>query len=171
MKLTIIITIGFFLCLVYITSAAFAQEKKYSGSWVLNVSKSNFGQIPQLVAFREITVKLNGDSVFLKAELNNEDGTGNSIVIAKYSLRGSPIEKISDDTVKVVGDFKWSGDKNALIKSQSYFSVNKRQAALMKIVEKWTLSEDGKELIIDRTQDVCNTVNNSYTIKEVYDRQ
>jgi len=148
------------LCFLY--SAAAQRQPDYSGTWKLNTAESEFGIVPPFVISEEIEISQSADNLTIK-------GKGGTDIM--YSIDGKVINQIFQDTISVVGSFKWSGDHLFLIKNQEYYTNNTKHLLLKKLTEKWRLSDNGKELVVDRTLTSLNNREKSYNIKAVYDKQ
>lgn len=157
MNLKLIGTLSTFLLAV----TAYSQHADFSGNWVFNKQKSTMGQVPPIVVFDRVDVRQSKDSIFL---------TPPNAATVDYALDGTPSERLWRDSIKLISSFTWSGDKNNLIKSQSYLSAA-NEAILKKIKEVWHLSGDGAELVIERNFESFNKNEPSYSIKAVYDKQ
>jgi hypothetical protein len=160
-----------FIVFLVITKSTLAQPINVSGNWVLNVEKSSFGQVPTFVVFQKTTLTQNKDSIYLRSESVDQDGKPIAPVTIKYPLNGNPTERIYQDTIKLTGSFTWSDDKKTLMKNQNYSSVNEPQKPFKIIKETWHLSDDGKELIIERALESLTGREVSYSIKAVFDKQ
>ena len=122
-------------------SAGFAAAPDFTGSWKLNLAKSDFGQFPapssmtQKISHAEpkltVAVKMAGDQGEFEFTSNfTTDGKE----CTNPGLGGSELKSVA----------KWDGE-NLAIDSKGSFGDN---AFTMK--DKWTLSEGGKVLTILR---------------------
>jgi hypothetical protein len=153
------------------TIKAFAQQPDYSGSWGLNTQKSDFGGVPLFVMFNRITIGLKKDSIYLNGTTVDQNGNPTPAAATNYSLDGKPSERLFQDTMKIASSCQWSADKKAIVKTQSYTSINHPEQPLIKIKETWRLSDDGRELIIERNFQSLNSRQVSYKINAIFDRQ
>jgi hypothetical protein len=119
-----------------------AQKSDFSGVWKLNKEKSDFGNSSPNSAPVQIIIKQTKEEISIERKQFFANGDSTQYV-EKLNFKGEPVEtKIKDDLTKTVR-LKWSEDKTALMEEAKY-SNN------MDTKGKWSLSKDGKELILDR---------------------
>ncbi|MFI5160465.1 MAG: hypothetical protein ACHQHN_04270 [Sphingobacteriales bacterium] len=138
---------------------------------MLNTQKSDFAKVPLFVIFNRTTIEQKKDSIYLSSGNVDQNGHPTPVAQVKYSLDGKLTERVFKDTLNLVSSFKWSDDHKTLIKNQTYSPINKLQEPIKKVQETWRLSDDGKELIIERKFESLNQTEVSYAIKAVYDKQ
>jgi hypothetical protein len=115
-------------------------KPNFSGEWKLNLSKSEFGPFP---APNSRTDKIDHKDPNLKINTTSSGQQGEISVDLAYTTDG----KESTNTIRgnpVKSTVKWEGGA-LLIDSKGTFGGNDVQ-----IKDKWTLSEDGKTLTINR---------------------
>ena len=133
---------GFLLCgLAAVLACGQAQAKpNFSGDWKLNASKSEFGPMP---APTSRTDKIAHADPNLKVTTTQSGPNGDGTFELKYTtdgaettndLRGNPVKSTS----------KWDGDI-LIITSKASFGGND-----ITFADKWSISEDGKILTINR---------------------
>jgi hypothetical protein len=147
-----------------ITSAVFAGNVDFSGTWQLNESKSTLGQFGRPA--KKLTVQGNVENIAIKRASTNQQGEE---VTTDEKLTFD--DKESESTVfgnnKKKSKAKWSDDgKTLTVKSTIVFDRN-GQTMEIKTTEVWTLSADGKTLTIDSTSESPRGTN---TTKLVYDK-
>ena len=136
---------GYFTFLVFVAatliSASQALAKpNFSGEWKLNVSKSEFGPIP---APDKRTDKITHQDPKLKSTISSSGQGGDITYDMNYSTDGGETSNdIRGNTMKSVA--KWEGD-TLVIQSKVKFGDND-----IEFRDKWTLSEDGKTLTVNR---------------------
>jgi hypothetical protein len=118
-----------------------AQAKpNFSGEWKLNTTKSEFGPMPAPTS-RTDTITHADPS--LKITTKQSTPNGDATVDMKYMTDGSEsTNEIRGNPMKSVS--KWDGD-TLLIDTKASFQGND-----ITIGDKWTLSEDGKVLTVNR---------------------
>lgn len=135
-----------------------ADTPNFTGEWKLNAAKSDFGQRPAPEKFeRKITHE--GDKVTSVTTQANQ--MGESTTEAKYAIDGNEhVNKARFGEIKSV--LKWEG-KVLVINSK--FSV---QGNDITAVDKWSLSDDGKELTSVQT---FSTPMGEMTVKAVLEKK
>ena len=128
-------------CAVLLLCVAAAQAKpNFSGEWKLNVSKSDFGQMP---APTSMTQKITHNDPELKIAVSQVSERGEMNYEAAYTTDGKEcINQRGNFEVKSV--LKWDGDTLTVTSKMDF------QGNPVTISDKWTLSEDGKTLTINR---------------------
>ena len=136
MKKIVILTVA--LAAIGALGAA-ADKPNFSGDWTLDAAKSNFGQIPPPASMTR-KVEQNGASVEV-TQTETGGPQGEVTVTAKYSTDGQPTANQfrgadSQSTAK------WEGDALAIVTN------TKIQGIPITVTERWTLSGDGKIMIV-----------------------
>jgi len=124
------------LLAAYAASAA----PNLTGEWKLNISKSDFGQMP---APSSMTQKITHDDPKLTVAVKQAGDMGEFEFTANYSTDGKETTNTfaSNDAKSTA---KWDGDA-LLIETKGKFGDND-----FTMKDKWTLSADGKVLTINR---------------------
>lgn len=130
--------------LALFTLTASAQDKpNFSGSWKMNVDKSDFGPIPKPTRFERVITQQDNE---VTAKTTQAGEQGERTTELKYKLNGSEsVNKIGGQDVKSVA--AWEGS-NIVVRS-------KREIQGMEIsqVETWALSADGKVVTVSNDID------------------
>ncbi|MFI5163252.1 MAG: hypothetical protein ACHQHN_18375 [Sphingobacteriales bacterium] len=157
------------MLLLSLMSASIAQQVSFSGNWTLNEQISAFGKVPPFIIFHSSLIGQKDDQLTITSV--NRDAQGNTVPVKSlnYDLTGIPTERFFQDTIKLVSSMKWSPGHQTLLKMQSYTPVTRPDQPLKRIKETWSLSPDGKELIIERSFESLNNREISYVIRAVYD--
>jgi hypothetical protein len=115
-------------------------KPNYTGDWKMNVSKSSFGEMP---APSSMTSKINHDEPNLHTASKSSSDQGDFEFTAAYTTDGKECtNEIMGSPMK--STVKWEGDV-LVINSDVKFGDND-----LTIIDRWTLSEDGKTLTIAR---------------------
>lgn len=133
-----LISIGFLIALAGVS--AFAQEKQpnFSGTWKMNVSKSDFGVLGGPDSRTDV---ITHKDLAITDEVTAEGAQGKQQYTVKYTTDGKEcINQINGREVK--STLKWDG-KTLVITSHLVFNDNDVDAR-----GTWSLSEDGKTLTI-----------------------
>jgi hypothetical protein len=110
----------------------------FSGTWKLNVSKSDFGQMP---APDSMTRTITHEDPKLKSVTKQSGQNGEFEYEQNYTTDGKECtNEMFNSPIK--STLKWEGD-TLVISSKGQFGDNE-----VTIQEKWTLSEDGKTLLV-----------------------
>jgi hypothetical protein len=111
-------------------------KPNFTGDWKLNASKSEFGQMPPPSSMSQ---KISHEDPKLKSAVKQAGQQGEFEMESTYTTDGKEnTNEVFGQAVKSTA--KWEGD-TLVIESKMRFGEND-----MTIVEKWTLSEDGKTL-------------------------
>jgi hypothetical protein len=134
--------LGFLLCgLAAVVISGQAQAKpNFGGDWKLNTSKSEFGPMPAPASRMD---KIAHTDPSLKVATTQSGQNGDVTYEMKYAtdggettneLRGNPMKSTA----------KWDGDA-LVVTTKGSFGGNE-----ITLADKWSLSEDGKVLTINR---------------------
>lgn len=117
-------------------AAAFAQKPNFSGTWRMNVAKSDFGPLP---APESRTDVIEHSDPNLKDSVSAQGAQGKQEFTANYTTDGKEVtNKIGPREVKSTAS--WEGN-NLVVNSRTSFNDND-----ITIKSTWSLSEDGKIL-------------------------
>ncbi|WEK20208.1 MAG: hypothetical protein P0Y49_03470 [Candidatus Pedobacter colombiensis] len=150
-----------------------AQQQQASpdltGVWIYNAQKSNLESYPAFVFPKGLIVKTSRDSVFVSQVISYAEGkiTANTQP-QKYALDGKPSEVMVSDSTKARLTFKISADRKSATKNIRLLYTNKPDQVLRNTNDIWTLSEDGKALVLLFTDQVDGS--KAYTVKGIFDR-
>ena len=123
------------LCLAVASAAP-----NYSGEWKLNAAKSNFGPMP---APDTMTQKIKHEEPNLSLAIAQAGQQGEFTYELKYTTDGKEsTNTIRDNEMKSTA--KWDGDALKISTKASF------QGNPVSLDDKWTLSEDGKTLTVNR---------------------
>ena len=125
------------LCLAAIAAAA---KPNFTGDWKLNTSKSDFGPMP---APSSMTQKIVHDDPNLQVHSRSSSDMGDLEFDAKYTTDGKESTNtfLDNPSTTVV---KWDGD------ALTFHMKGKFGDTEFTMKGKWTLSEDGKVLTMER---------------------
>ena len=111
----------------------------FSGTWKMNVAKSDFGPAP---APEELTRVIKQADPNLDIKTHQKGAQGEVNTELKYTTDGKPcVNKVNGSEAK--GTAKWEGD-NLVIDSTRDF-----QGMVLRSKETWTLTDGGKTLLIN----------------------
>lgn len=126
--------------LVASAGAVSAQGTDFSGTWKLNVEQSNFGQMPAPSSLTQ-TVTHEGSTV--KAAVKQTGDFGDMAFDFTFNTDGT--ESVNETNgMQIKSIVKWDGP--ALLLD----STMDMQGTPITMKDRWTLSADGKQFVIDR---------------------
>jgi hypothetical protein len=111
-----------------------AAAPNFSGNWVLNLAKSQYGQFP---APEVMIRKIEHKDPALSMSTYQKGAQGEVTTELKYATDGKPVVNGPNE-----GSAHWEGNKLVIETSRDYQQTKLTQR------EEWTLSTDGKTLII-----------------------
>jgi hypothetical protein len=161
----LLLTICFIIC-----SSEFLPNKKtnFTGTWVINLSKSDFGESPLYTAPKQLKIVQDYDNIEIERVVITASGL-DSTMHEKVSLNGKPFEMITADQRTRVYKINWSKDEQILIEEYSSSYSGNASDVEYNTTEKWALTPDGLGLILDKQVKVANGY--AYAIKAVYDKK
>jgi len=143
-----LILVGLFI-LFFVQVSAQNGTVNFSGNWVLNESKSKFGDSPFRMAASILIVKQEGNNLSTERTQNSPDGQEMKTT-SKYTMDGKECENSGFMDSKTKSTVKWSADnKSITIASSTIFNMNGDNME-MKASETWMLEGD-KVLKIETT--------------------
>jgi len=123
-------------------STVFAAAPDLSGTWKLNASKSSFGQFP---APEAMTQKVTHAEPKVKLETTMTTQQGDVNFTSNYTTDGKESTNQGFGGSETKSTAKWDGN-TLLVETKGSFGDN-----TFTMKDKWTVSEGGKVLTIDRT--------------------
>jgi hypothetical protein len=142
-----------------------AKKLNISGTWVLNDSRSNFGEYGQMWASRKLVIVHKRKDLSIERSSSDMDGQLYTVQ-ETYTIDGEECENPVMDESKKISTVSLSDDKSSLvIKSTLYLSFEGQEMQIG-TVETYSLGEDGKSLVIDGTS---STDFGDMVVKFVYD--
>lgn len=124
------------LAATVLTCAAFAQKPNFTGTWKLNVAKSDFGPLPGPTS--QTAVVQHSDPA-LTMNVSSETDQGKQQNTANYTTDGKEVTNKRGPT-EVKSTAVWEGN-NLVINSKLQFNGND-----VTVKSVWSLSEDGSTL-------------------------
>lgn len=115
-------------------------KPNFNGEWKLNTTKSNFGEMP---APDRMSMKINHEDPKLAVHMSQAGQFGEMDWDTKYTTDGKESTNIIRDSPST-SVVKWDGDA-LVFDTKGKFGDND-----FTMKDKWTLSEDGKTLTMNR---------------------
>jgi len=123
-----------------VAADARAQGTNFSGNWKMNPAASNFGGMP---APSSLTQKITHEEPAVKVTSAQTGDFGDMNADFTFTTDGTECtNKIADFVVK--STLKWDGPVLVVDSSMDI------QGSPMKMTDRWSLSADGAQMIIDR---------------------
>jgi hypothetical protein len=145
------------LLVLAIPAAGFAKPN-FTGTWKINIDKSDFGQIP---APEKMERTISHEDPSLKFKTVQSGPQGEVTTEMAYTTDGKPSTN-KTPRGEVTGTARWEGDTLAIDTQREF------QGMEIKLAERWNLSEDGKVLTIHNK---VTTSQGEFEIKVVLDKQ
>jgi hypothetical protein len=130
-----------------------AAAPNFSGNWVLNLAKSQYGQFP---APEIMTRQILHNDPALSMSTYQKGAQGEVTTELQYSTDGKPVVNGQNQ-----GLAHWEGDKLVIETSRDYQGTKLTQR------EEWTLSGDGKTLTINTH---VKLPNGEFDVKQVFEK-
>lgn len=138
--------------------AATAQKSNFSGGWLIDKTRTEFGKAPESVIPRSMKVDQQADKLMLSRINLNEQLAEQPATTETISFDGSPFVR-NAATGKVTTTLSWLDDQS--------FKLTRKGS--MTATENWTLEGSGKTLVINRSVEQADGF--KYEIKCYYNRQ
>jgi hypothetical protein len=151
---------------VILLSFIAAVNADLSGTWVLNPSKSDFGDSPIFVLPKRLEITNN--KAILRIHYGSVTNAGADTAFTVPFLPGEPLKTVTADQRTRHYQIAWAENGRQLqIEYSSSFS-SKPNVEEYHTIEHYRLSADGKELILDKQVKVYD--GETYAVKGVYDK-
>jgi len=138
-----------------------AQKNSFSGSWILNTKKSEFGDIPTRAAVQFYQVKYDKSDMLIRWITN--DVKSISISEVRVPMDSSYVSSLLPNKRTRIANLVITDQGKGVIFNKSYSKPGKAIEIDYSLKERWNLTNDGKELYIELTSP-------TYTIRAIYDR-
>jgi hypothetical protein len=168
--MNVIKTLRIAIAITLLSNVSYGQIRpaNFTGSWKLNVSKSEFGDIPQYAAVKQYDVRQDADSVFIKRIVVDQNNAEKN-VDESISLDGKPTVHELANKKKRISVITWSDDKKTMTTKSSYTVANDPDEIEYSVIQSWIISEDNSLRVTFKGYDLTDKKN--FTIKLIYDKQ
>jgi len=155
------------LCLLLTGSAVLGGKKTdFSGTYVMNKTKTNLGPAPEWILPRYIKVEQQKKTVVIARTGLNQQLEEQPPVADTLAFDGAAfVRKVGGNNV-VSSSLNWNTDTSFEIDRKT---INDMNIAVSTLKESWTLEEEGKTLVINR--EVVQANGKAYQTRAVFDRQ
>jgi hypothetical protein len=160
---------SFLLIVPLLTSSTLPAGKKanFSGTWILNETKSDFGEYGRMMASNKIVIVHKGKNLSMERFATSPEGESYNY-IENYTLDGKECVNSPAPEFKKTSTAGKSEDKKGLvINSKIELSFEGMEMTIM-TVENLSLQEDGKVMVIKST---ASTDYGDMEVSMVYDLQ
>ena len=153
---------------ISISGAAFGQTKtNFSGSWALNLDKTDQGGAPVWVLPTKFAIAQSANSIVISRTLTDDQHSQNSYTDTLLFDESAVTTIVAFLHSKKISRLKWATDgKRFVIESTSIDSSGEYGS---KTTETWSLLDDGKTLIDQRR--IVQTNGMDYIINAYYDKK
>ena len=121
-----------------------AAHPSFAGNWALDPAQSDAGQMTPT----KLNLKITQSATELVVDRDQATQMGDSKVTLKYALDGSPSSNeipIAGNPVKVSTIVTWQGETPVFTSALKFGETDVQQ------VDRWTLAEGGKKLLVTRS--------------------
>ena len=148
-------------------SMPMARKAKFSGTWILNESKSDFGDYGRMWASNKLIIAQKWRKMSIERFSSGPTGEEYN-VLENYTMNGEECENPIFEQSKKTSTVTWSDDKQSLTINSKLELEFEGQEMIMDTIETFTLEEDGKTLAITGT---AMTDYGDMVVKFIYDLQ
>lgn len=140
-------------------------QTDFSGHWVIDVGKIEWGQAPHWVLPAGFNIKQGKKSITI--ERNDLDTAMNEQIFTEELLFEGTQATINTFFGKLNESLKWSDDKSTFIITSASFK--KDGTAGSSVTERWSLEDDGEMLQVERHVEQADGF--TYTIQAYFDKK
>jgi hypothetical protein len=157
-----------FILSTFNTTAQIVKRTDFSGNWLINFQKSEFGEIPHYTASKQVKAVQTPGNIVVELLMVSASGA-DSIVNETLPLNGKALDTLGGDQRKrrVTAHFSEDGRTLTIITSASV--PNDQKTEQYKITETWNISTTGESLVLKKT--IQSTDGFEYSINAVYDKK
>jgi hypothetical protein len=148
-------------------SMPMARKAKFSGTWILNESKSDFGDYGRMWASNKLIIVQKWRKMSIERFSSGPTGEEYN-VLENYTMNGEECENPIFEQSKKTSTVTWSDDKQSLTINSKLELEFEGQEMIMDTIEAFTLEDDGKTLVITGT---AMTDYGDMVVKFIYDLQ
>ncbi len=147
------------VALLIYSIGSFSQKINFAGNWVINKSKTDFGNAPEFVLEKTIKVEQRNDKMDIARIRLDHQLNELPPMIQTLAFDGTSFTGPQPTGPDVTSEMHWQNDQSLIINLKGASTA----------VETWTLDDGGKTLIINRSVQQSNGM--KYSIKAVFDKQ
>ena len=158
MKLNAILILAM---LVLVNFTVKAQQTNFSGTWHLDIDKSNFGNVPVNAAVQKYLIEQRKSDISVTWITRNEKNEDITSALKLTVPEGHNSTMLQESQRTRTTSIKFTEDGKSLTLTKSYSKPGDNTQTDYNIIEIWKLTDGGKALLIELTSP-------KYTIKAVY---
>jgi hypothetical protein len=157
------------LILIVIMVSAFkpAGRTDFSGTWVINMAKSNFGDAPAYTAAKQIKAIQTASDIQLENTIINDDKDSTARTTIPFTEKGLTLTDGGGHQRVITADWLSGNEVLNIISSGRFADDPEREE--YRSSERWSLSEQGKILTISKKVTAYSGF--EYAITAVYDKK
>lgn len=146
------------LTLLLLLTASMFAATDFSGDWKLDAAKSDFGPMPppekliMKIAHKDPDLKVSTEQATQQGEMKMDSVYTTDGKVSKNKMRGS----------EATSTTKWEGDALMMVTKADF------QGNEIKLNDKWTLTDGGKTLVIERK---IEAPQGEFEVKQVLTKQ
>jgi len=163
----LVITIALLLPIALLSFKNFQNRADFSGTWIINIEKSEFGEAPHYTASKEITIKQFSNQIDVQ-KIGQAHAGGDTTVKEKSTFDGQFTKIITADNGIKSLKAQWSQDSQSLVYFTSCTMPNSEKEYYHQS-EKFSLSPNGKSLTEVKQVEIND--GSKYQIIAVYDKK
>jgi hypothetical protein len=156
------------LILLLILAASFKTDKTdFSGTWVINMTKSKFGDAPAYTAAKQIKVVQSNDQIELENTIIGDTQDSTARMTIPFNEKGLTLTD-GEGHKRVITTDWLSGNEVLNITSSVKFKDDSGSEEYQS-AERWSLSEQGRVLTISKKVSAYSGF--EYSITAIYDKK
>ncbi len=168
MKKIILSIFAILLGLCYLSKAQTILKTNFSGTWVIDLAKSQFGEIPAYTANKQLNVLQTAETLRLE-RLTVNDAGADSTAKETLPLHGNSLVITGGDHRQRTITAKIPDDGNSLTIRIIVSEPDEPETVAFDSNETWTLNKADQTLVIKKTVKV--TDGEDYAVRAVYNKK
>jgi len=150
--------------------SAGAQEKTndYSGTWVINIPKSEFNGAPEYTASKRLIITQTEKNVTIIKASVSDAGT-DSAATENFAIDDAPFKVIDGNKQTRTSTITWTVPRQILTETTHISFPNDPGTEKFQLADTWYLTDNNKTLTIRKVVKVYN--GSGYTVIAVYEKQ
>jgi hypothetical protein len=153
---------------IFCISLAAHAQTDFSGTWNIDVSKSDYGNQSQNAMFKILAVKQTKDSLITEGT-RFVTQVNELLVVSRYATNGNAAEAVLSNNRTMSAKLEWDAAGKKLTRHSTYSLPGNDAVVDYRSEETWELSGDSKQLLIER---IIYFHNGTQTVlKVVYEKQ
>jgi len=151
--------------LLALTISAAQAQTKMAGTYTINKTKTEFGQVPPWALPLNLKITDDKGKLTIIRHISDQNGSESDRTLAFGT--GTSADYTSPSGAKNKATIQWNGDHSGLTLNNT--SIDQAGNPGLAFKETWSLADDGKTLVVDRHVEQPDGL--KYDIKAYYDRK